>query len=93
MEDFPFVKVDLVREHPAKISAHKSVGPEGMHPCVLRELTEVIGNLLSIVFEKNWRVGEMSEDWRKDSLQSSKRAGGRIWETTGQPTAPLSLEK
>ena len=39
-EDFPLVKKDLVREHLAKTSAHKSMGPNGMHPRMMRELAE-----------------------------------------------------
>ena len=30
---FPLVEVNLVREHLDKISAHKSMGPNGMHVC------------------------------------------------------------
>ena len=37
--DFTLVEEDLVRDRLAKINAHKSMGPNGMHPCVLRELT------------------------------------------------------
>lgn len=32
MEDLPLVKKDLVRDHTGKLTAHKSIGPDGMHP-------------------------------------------------------------
>uniref|UniRef100_A0A493TRX7 Reverse transcriptase domain-containing protein n=1 Tax=Anas platyrhynchos platyrhynchos TaxID=8840 RepID=A0A493TRX7_ANAPP len=35
-----------------------------MHPCVLRELAEVITEPLFIIFERSWRTGEVPEDWR-----------------------------
>jgi len=35
-----------------------------MHPQVQREQAEVIAELLSIIFERSWRMGEVSEDWR-----------------------------
>lgn len=38
---------DLVREHLGKTDAHKFIGPNGMHSQVLRELAEVIVDLLS----------------------------------------------
>ena len=30
---------------------------------MLRELEESIAELLSIIFERSWRMGEMPEDW------------------------------
>ena len=34
----------------------------------MRELAEVIAALLSIIFEKSWRMGEVPEDWRIASV-------------------------
>ena len=42
------IKVDLVRVNLAKINVHKSMGPDGMYPNVLRELKEMTAKLLSI---------------------------------------------
>ncbi|PKU39480.1 rna-directed dna polymerase from mobile element jockey- hypothetical protein [Limosa lapponica baueri] len=47
---------------------HKSMGPYGIHPRVLRELAEVIAGPLSIIFERSWRIGEVPEDWRKPDV-------------------------
>ncbi|GAB0187551.1 mitochondrial enolase superfamily member 1 [Grus japonensis] len=44
------------------------MGPDGMHPRVLRELADVIAMLLSIIFERSWRTGEVPEDWRKANV-------------------------
>jgi len=63
-EDFPLVKRDMARDHPAEINKYKSMGPNGMHPHVLREQAEVTAEPLSIIFERSWRTGELSEDWR-----------------------------
>ena len=41
------VKEDLIREHLDKINRRGFTDPKGMHPCVLRELSEVIAKLLS----------------------------------------------
>ena len=53
-ESFLLVKEDLVREHLVKISAHRSVGLNGMCPHVLRELVEMIARPLCIILEKSW---------------------------------------
>ncbi|PKU29706.1 rna-directed dna polymerase from mobile element jockey- hypothetical protein [Limosa lapponica baueri] len=51
------------------------MGPDGMHPRVLRELAEVIAGLLSIIFERSWRTGEVPEDWRKVNVTPVFRKG------------------
>lgn len=48
MEDFPLLKEDLTRERIGKINAHKFMGPDGVHPHLLRELVEVIAEPLSL---------------------------------------------
>ncbi|GAB0202606.1 mitochondrial enolase superfamily member 1 [Grus japonensis] len=67
-EDLLLVEEDQVREHLGKLNIHKSMGPDGMHPRVLRELADVIARLLSIIFERSWRAGEVPEDWRKANV-------------------------
>ncbi|PKU49337.1 rna-directed dna polymerase from mobile element jockey- hypothetical protein [Limosa lapponica baueri] len=44
------------------------MGPDGLHPRVLRELADVIAKLLSIIFEKSWKTGEVPERWRKANV-------------------------
>ncbi|GAB0209533.1 mitochondrial enolase superfamily member 1 [Grus japonensis] len=67
-EDLPLVEEDRVRDRLGKLNIHKSMGPDGMYPQVLKELADVIARPLSIIFERSWRTGEVPEDWRKASV-------------------------
>ncbi|KFV78543.1 hypothetical protein N308_15395, partial [Struthio camelus australis] len=62
----PLVEEDQLRDHLGKLDTHKSMGPDGMHPRVLRE--DIITRPLSIIFERSWRSGEVPEDWKKANV-------------------------
>jgi len=67
-DDFPLVTEDCLRDRLRNLNSDKSMGPEGMHPRVLRELVDVIAEPLSIIFQRSWRTGGVSEDWRKANV-------------------------
>ncbi|KFP28178.1 RNA-directed DNA polymerase from mobile element jockey, partial [Colius striatus] len=62
------VDEEQVKDLLAKLNTPKSMGPDRVHPRMLRELADVIAKPLSILFEQSWRTGEVPEDWRKASV-------------------------
>ncbi|KFP03429.1 hypothetical protein N300_11055, partial [Calypte anna] len=46
------------------VDVHKSMGPDGMHPRVLKELAAVLTKPLSIIYQQSWLTGGIPEDWK-----------------------------
>lgn len=61
-EEFTSVDEDWVMDQLSNLDIHKSMGPDGMHLQVLRELAKIIARLLSITFGKLRGTGEVPEN-------------------------------
>ncbi|CAM5095684.1 unnamed protein product, partial [Natator depressus] len=64
----PSVEKEVVRDYLEKLDVHKSMGPDELHPRVLKELAAVIAEPLAIIFENSWRMGEVPDDWKKANV-------------------------
>ncbi|PKU41187.1 rna-directed dna polymerase from mobile element jockey-like [Limosa lapponica baueri] len=58
------IKEEVISDLLLCLDAHKSMGPDGLHPRVLKELADVLTMPLSIIYLKSWLTGEVPMDWR-----------------------------
>ncbi|KAK4827375.1 hypothetical protein QYF61_017313, partial [Mycteria americana] len=54
---------------------HKSMGLDGIHPRVLRELVEELAKPLSIIYQQSWLTGEVPNNWRLANLMPIYKKG------------------
>ncbi|PKU46912.1 rna-directed dna polymerase from mobile element jockey-like [Limosa lapponica baueri] len=92
-DNLPLVEEDQVKKEDQlrRLDIHKSMGPDGIHPRVLRELAEVIAGPLSIIFERSWRTGEVPEDWRKANVIPVFKKGKKEDQGNYRPVSLTSI--
>ncbi|KFV88681.1 hypothetical protein N308_12797, partial [Struthio camelus australis] len=90
-EDSPLVEEDQVRDHLGKPDTHKSMGLDGMHSRVLRELADIIARPLSIILERSWQSGEVPEDWKKANVTPVFQKGHKEEPGNSRPVSLTSI--
>ena len=64
------------------------MGPDGIHPRVLRELAEVLTEPLSIIYQQSWLTGEVPVDWRLANVMPIYKKG---WKADPRNFRPVGL--
>ncbi|KFQ84791.1 hypothetical protein N337_08795, partial [Phoenicopterus ruber ruber] len=71
----PIIRGEMVSDLLHHLATHKSMGPDGIHTRVLRELVEVLTKPLSIIYQQSWLTGEVPVDWRLANVMPNYKKG------------------
>ncbi|KFU94790.1 hypothetical protein M959_07392, partial [Chaetura pelagica] len=85
------IKEEVVRNLLHHLDTHKSMGPDGPHPRVLKELADVITKTLSIIYLKSWPTGEVPMDWRVANVTPSYKKGRKEDPANYRPVSLASV--
>ncbi|TRZ12004.1 hypothetical protein HGM15179_015101 [Zosterops borbonicus] len=56
----PVIQEEAVRELLRHLDVHKSMGPDGIHPRMMRKLADELVKLFSIIYQQSWLTGDVS---------------------------------
>ncbi|KAK4822673.1 hypothetical protein QYF61_019040 [Mycteria americana] len=71
----PIIQGEMVSDLLHHLDIHKSMGPDEIHPRVLKELAEVLTKPLSIIYQQSWLTGEVPADWRLANVMPIYKKG------------------
>ncbi|GAB0199241.1 hypothetical protein GRJ2_002389500 [Grus japonensis] len=86
--EVPRIQGEMVSDLLHHLDTHKSMGPDGIHPRVLRELAEVLTKPLSIIYQQSWLTKEVPVDWRLANMTPICKKG---WKEDPGNYRPVSL--
>ena len=78
----------IVEEKMGELEVHKSVGPDNMHPRVLKELEGCLSASIADIFSRSMATAEVPDEWKIANVTGIYKKGGR---EIGGNYRPISL--
>ena len=75
----PEIKVSVKGVHKLLMeqNPHKAMGPDGLHPQILKRLASEIAPILQIIFQKSLDTGKVPTDWKQANVCPIYKKGER----------------
>uniref|UniRef100_A0A8C3C6K7 Reverse transcriptase domain-containing protein n=1 Tax=Cairina moschata TaxID=8855 RepID=A0A8C3C6K7_CAIMO len=73
------------------LDVRKSMGQDGTHPRVLRELVEELAKPLTIIYWQSWLSGEVPADWQLANVTPIYKKGRRVDPGSYRPVSLTSV--
>ncbi|RMC01138.1 hypothetical protein DUI87_22404 [Hirundo rustica rustica] len=88
------IQEKAVRELLGHLDIYKSMGPDGIHPRVMRELADELAKPLSIIYQESWLTGEVPGDWKLANVRpvyKKRYRLGTVWLDSVQAERDLGV--
>ncbi|KAF4801370.1 hypothetical protein TURU_035804 [Turdus rufiventris] len=86
------IKEEIVTELLRCLDIHKSMGPDGIRPRVMRELADEFAKPLSIIYQRSWDTGEVPDDWKLASVTPIYKKGRKEDPSNYRPLSLISVQ-
>ncbi|RMC22306.1 hypothetical protein DUI87_00618 [Hirundo rustica rustica] len=73
------------------LDIHKSMGPDGIHPRVMRELANELAKPLSIIYHQSWLTDEVPDDWKLTNVTPIHKKGAKEYPGSYRPVSLTSV--
>ncbi|KFW75832.1 hypothetical protein N305_11383, partial [Manacus vitellinus] len=84
----PVIQKETVSDLLSCLDPHKAMGPDGIHPRVMKELVEELAKPLSIIYQQSWLTGEVANDLKLANVTPIRQKG---WKEDLGNYRPVSL--
>ena len=85
------VQEEAVNDLLCHLDTCRSMGPDGIHQRVLRELAEELSKSLSIIYQQSWLTREVQDDWRITNVTPIYKKGQKGDPGNYRPVSLISI--
>ncbi|KAJ7413326.1 hypothetical protein BTVI_43774 [Pitangus sulphuratus] len=75
LKDEEKAEEETVSDLLSHLDPHKSMGLDGIHTRMMRELAEELSKPLSIIYQQSWLTGEVPDDWKLANVTPIRKKG------------------
>ena len=76
---------------PDSLDTNKSVGPDNIHPMLLRRLANELEKPLTVIFQMSLNEGQLPDDWRNAIISPNHKKGSKVTASNYRPISLTSI--